>query len=309
MLESKKALATDKRFCYTETKTRRKESEMQICGRNFSQPEIDWIVHQVISRPELTRIDLSREFCRYRHWYKPDGGLKEMSCRVAMLRLERNGLIPLPVPRKKPNPVKAVNRTPRGEPGSDIHFDAGALSLFLEPVNRKSTSFWNELIDRYHYLGYCRMGGAQMRFFVRAGDQLLALLGFSAAAWRVAPRDSFIGWSDSARRAHLHRVVDNSRFLILPWVHGKNLASRILSTAARALPDLWQERYHYRPLLLETFVETPRFNGTCYKAANWTCVGKTRGRGKYDYTNAWGKPLKTIWLYPLDRKYKETLCR
>jgi hypothetical protein len=282
---------------------------MQICGRNFSPSEIDWIHHQVISRPELTRIELSREFCRHINWYKPDGGLKEMSCRVAMLRLERNGLIQLPAPRTKPNPVKTVKRTQMGEPGSDIHCQAGTLSLILEPVNQKSTSLWNELIDRYHYLGYRRTGGAQMRFFVRCGEKLLALLGFSAAAWRVAPRDNFIGWSESARKAHLHYVVDNSRFLILPWVHSKNLASRILSTAARQLPDLWHERYHYRPLLLETFVETPQFGGTCYKAANWTPVGETLGRGKWDREHAKDKPVKRIFLSPLDKRFKEKLCR
>jgi hypothetical protein len=104
-------------------------------------------------------------------------------------------------------------------------------------------------------------------------------------------------------------VVDNSRFLIPPWVHGNNLASRILSGVARRLPDLWQERYQVRPLLLETFVEKDRFSGTCYQAANWTCVGQTKGRGKWDRENNHGKPVKTIWLYPLDRRFKERLCR
>jgi hypothetical protein len=119
----------------------------------------------------------------------------------------------------------------------------------------------------------------------------------------------FIGWSQEARKKNLHQIVDNSRFLILPWISCKNLASRILSMTARQLPDRWQERYNYRPALLETFVEKERFAGTCYKAANWICVGQTLGRGKWDREKAFDKPVKTIWLYPLDRRFKEALCR
>jgi hypothetical protein len=148
-----------------------------------------------------------------------------------------------------------------------------------------------------------------MRFFVKTGEHLAALLGFSAAAWRIAPRDAFVGWTETQRKANLHLVVDNSRFLILPWVRSKNLASRILARVARTLPDLWQQRYHYRPVLLESFVEKERFSGTCYKAANWVCVGQTQGRGKWDRNFTCGKPVKTIWLYPLQRRFKEVLCR
>lgn len=282
---------------------------MQICGRHFSQSDLDWIHCQLDSLPDLTRTRLSRLFCQKVGWYKPDGGLKEMSCRVAMLRLERAGLIRLPVPRTGPAPVKKIRRTARGEPKAPIHIDAGRVQLAIEPVDCATSALWNELIDRYHYLGYRRMGGAQMRFFVHAEKHIVALLSFSAAAWRVASRDVFIGWTDAQRKDNLHRVVDNSRFLILPWVLGKNLASRVLSQAARTLADAWLGRYHYRPVLLETFVETPRFTGTCYKAANWICVGRTLGRGKWDRKHAAAKPVKTVWLYPLQRRFQEVLCR
>ncbi len=282
---------------------------MQICGRHFPPLEIDWIQDQVKSRPDLNRLELSRLFCRHVGWFKPDGGLKEMSCRVAMLRLERCGLIRLPEPQTRPAPVKKVRRTVAGQVQEAIELDAGSVDLALETVDRKSSALWNELIDRYHYLGYCRMGGAQMRFFVRASGKLVSLLGFSAAAWRVAPRDEFIGWTEAQRKKRLHLVVDNSRFLILPWVHGKNLASCILSSAARKLPEHWQQRYKYRPVLLESFIEKKRFAGTSYKAANWICVGQTLGRGKWDRKNAYDKPVKTIWLYPLERRFKEALCR
>lgn len=282
---------------------------MQICGRYFSQTEIDWIRHRIQERPEVTRMELSRMFCRHVGWHKADGGLKDMSCRVAMLRLERSGLIRLPAPRIKYRPVGKIKRTEKGRRQADMHLDAGRITLSLEPVIRKTAPLYNELIDRYHYLGYRRMGGAQMRFFVRADQTPIALLGFSAAAWRVAPRDQFIGWTDRQRKDNLHLVVDNSRFLLLPWVYGKNLASRILSHAARHLPDYWQQRYNYRPVLLESFVEKQRFAGTCYKAANWICVGKTQGRGKWDTQRNFAQPVKTIWLYRLHRRFKEVLCR
>jgi len=283
---------------------------LQICGRRFSESEIDWIRNQVESQPDLNRARLSRLFCRHAQWHKPDGGLKDMSCRVALLRLERSGLIQLPPAKTTPPPAAGkIKRTRQGEPQSPLELQAGRVDLDFEPVEPKMSALWNELIDRYHYLGYNRQGGAQMRFFVYASGRLAALLGFSAAAWRAAPRDQFIGWTDLQRRENLHLVVNNSRFLILPWVSAKNLASRILSGAARKLPELWHRRYNYRPVLLETFVEKQRFAGTCYKAANWTCVGQTQGRGKWDRQYAFAKPVKTIWLYPLERRFREGLCR
>jgi hypothetical protein len=282
---------------------------MQICGRHFIQAEIEWIRQQIESPAGWTRAQLSRMFCSKIGWYKPDGGLKEMSCRVAMIRLQQRGLIRLPAPKKTHFATGGIKRTADGEPKNPIEIDASLADLVIEPVARKTSRLFNELIDRYHYLGYNRMGGAQMRFFVKTGEHLAALLGFSAAAWRIAPRDAFVGWTETQRKANLHLVVDNSRFLILPWVRSKNLASRILARVARTLPDLWQQRYHYRPVLLESFVEKERFSGTCYKAANWVCVGQTQGRGKWDRNFTCGKPVKTIWLYPLQRRFKEVLCR
>ena len=282
---------------------------MQICGRDFTSQEIHWINGQVQTCPDLNRVKLSKQFCQQFDWTMPGGGLKQMSCRVALLRLEKSGLIRLPAVQKKGSRTTSIVCSKKGDPQPAICIDAGHIELCLEVVKRKTAPFFNELIQRYHYLGYSRMCGAQMRFFVRAGTHLVGLLGFSAAAWRVAGRDEFIGWSDGQRKMHLHRVVNNSRFLILPWVESKNLASRILSHAARHLPDLWQQRYGYKPFLLETFVEKQRFTGTCYKAANWIRVGDTLGRGKWDRSNQFAKPIKSIWLYPLDRRYKERICR
>lgn len=139
---------------------------------------------------------------------------------------------------------------------------------------------WNEYIQRYHYLGYTPLSGSQLRYNVFAGDQLVALLSFGASAWKLAGRDRFIGWPEPQRLKNLQLVVNNARFLILPWIQSKGLASKILSISARQLPHDWHQRYGYRPVLLETFVESERHRGTCYKAANWGHVGQTAGRGK-----------------------------
>jgi len=168
---------------------------------------------------------------------------------------------------------------------------------------------WNELIARYHYLGYRPLSGAQMRYLVwSAQGQLLAALGFGACAWQVQPRDRHIGWNDHQRRAGLHRIVNNARFLILPWVQCGGLASRILSGILKPLRADWRGRYGYEPVLLETFVEIPRFTGTSYRAANWLRLGQTQGRGKVEKQHRQIGPLKDIWVYPLHRDFRKTLC-
>lgn len=173
---------------------------------------------------------------------------------------------------------------------------------------KKSTSrLWNEYIDRYHYLGYKPLPGAQLRYFVYAGERLVALLGFGAAAWTTAARDNYIGWTNELRLERLHLVVNNARFLILPWVKVAHLGSKILSLAAKRIATDWYTRYHYRPLLLETFVDTTRFKGTCYRAANWQYLGETTGRGKKGGNKA-ALPVKSVWVYPLDKHAKNKLC-
>ncbi len=150
------------------------------------------------------------------------------------------------------------------------------------------------------------MPGAQIRYFVRSAEgEPLAVLGFGAAAWKIAPRDS--GWDAECRRRNLPFVVNNARFLILPWVRIRHLASHILAQVQRRLPDDWDRRYALRPVLLETFCETQRFEGTCYCAANWIRVGKTQGRGKLDVKNEYALPVKDIWLKPLRRDWKKIL--
>ncbi len=185
----------------------------------------------------------------------------------------------------------------------------GALSgLRLTPVTDKKTSrLWNGLIERYHYLGYTPLPGAQLRYLIESDAGLLGALGFGAAAWKVAARDRWIGWEASVREAHLGRVLNNARFLLLPWVQVRNLASRVLSLAARRIGADFEARYGIRPVLLESFVEVPRFRGTCYRAANWACLGQTTGRGKCDRTHRARLPVKDIYVYPLERGFRQRL--
>lgn len=289
---------------------REKDFPRTVCGRLFTREELDLIRKIISLNPQATRVQISREVCAALSWVKPNGGLKEMSCRVALLRLHRSGIIQLPPPRGPHyNGRRKKRRTPQGEPRALIVNPLKELRpLELHRVALKKESlFWNELIDRYHYLGYTPLPGAQLRYLVYSPLGCLGALGFSAAAWKVKPRDAWIGWSSLQRERNLHLIVNNSRFLILPWVRVKNLASRVLSLCVRKLPEDWEKTYGYRPVLLETFVEKDRFAGTCYRAANWIFVGSTQGRGKLDRFMEHKLPVKDIYLYPLVKKFRDIL--
>jgi len=285
--------------------------QYRYCGRDFSEPELEQIRKTIASDERLNRVKISRRVCELFGWYKRDGGLKEMSCRVALLRMEHDGLICLPPPQKgNGNRTAKVRISSASDPQSEVRVGAGALgALRLEMVVKGATSqLWNELIERYHYLGHKPLPGAQLRYFVFSGSRLLAALGFGASAWSVADRDCYIGWTAKQRKDNLYLIVNNARFLILPWIKSQNLASKILSLACKQIRDDWQARYNYSPVLLETFVEVDRFAGTCYKAANWTQVGITQGRGKLEKSKQGKLPKKYILLYPLVRDFKEQLC-
>ena len=182
-----------------------------------------------------------------------------MSCRVAMLRMCESGLISLPPSRGlNGNPKMGIQFTEETAEKPCLTTPAGHLTdmRFDLVSEKKQSSLWNEYIHRYHYLGYKRLPGAQLRYMVRNGNDLPALPGFGAAAWKTAPRDRFIGWNDRQRQNKLNLIVNNSRFLVLPWVSSKNLASRILGKIAKRLPADWHSKYNLQPVLLETFVES-----------------------------------------------------
>lgn len=283
---------------------------MRYCGRDFSVNEIDIIKNLIAKDPCLCRNHLSRQFCEMVGWFKRDGGLKEMSCRVALLKMQKDGLVQLPLPRRKhANGIRAIKITGTTDPPSMSPTISDFRQLNVSIVESKIDSgLWNEYIHRYHYLGFTRLPGAQLRYIVRANDAPVAFLGFGAAAWRVAPRDLFIGWSDDQRQSRLNLVINNARFLILPWIRHKNLASHIISLVSRRLPPDWEARYAIRPVLAETFVDDNLYRGTCYRAANWKHVGKTKGRGKLDINRQYLSTVKSVWLNPLTPKFRSILC-
>lgn len=283
----------------------------RYCGRDFTPDEMERISRLIAAPPPLNRAQLSRRVCEELQWRRPDGGLKDMSCRVAMLRMDRDGLIRLPAPQTtNGNGRIKPRRTAVSDRGAPIQLSLKELGpIQLRQVrSRKDSSLWNELIDRWHYLGYKPLPGAQLRYFVVAEDgRLLAVLGFGAAAWTAAPRDRFIGWDTDERQRNLHLVINNARFLILPWVRINHLASKILGQAARQIANDWQTRYGFRPVCLETFVERDRFRGTCYRAANWRLIGQTTGRGKLEKNHRRITPIKNIFIYPLNKHFRQTL--
>jgi hypothetical protein len=287
---------------------------MRYCGRDFTATDIELIRTQLAADPPPNRARLSREVCERLNWRRPDGRLKDMSCRVALLRMHTDGLITLPPPRNaKPVPYRARPDIEAlvVEPATPPQVDLTQLSIELVSTKtgtKTDSLLWNTYIQRYHYLGHQPIPGAQLRYFVRAAGQVIALLAFGASAWKTKPRDEFIGWTHEQRPRKLHLVVNNARFLILPWIRCRNLASRVLALISRRLPQDWHARYAYRPVLLETFVEKPRFTGTCYKAANWLYLGDTQGRGKLDQFHRNAAPVKSLWVYPLLSDFRQHLC-
>lgn len=286
-------------------------SSATICGRSFSTQDLEVIRRIIVDESAPCRAEIARQVCRELAWFTEAGELKSMSCRVALLRLQERGLLELPRPRNgngngKPYLPSVVVTAPT----SELAGSAGGLAgLRLRLVrSRVDSRLWNDVIARFHYLGYAPLPGAQLRYLVEYDGGILGAIGFGACAWKVAPRDRWIGWTTEQRKSNLQRVVNNARFLLLPWVRVKNLASRVLSMSARRLARDWQERYRYRPVLLETFVEKARFSGTCYRAANWTYVGDTQGRGKLDRYAERSLPIKGVYLYPLVREFRRELC-
>ena len=290
------------------------EVECRYHGRDFTASEMTLLRALISGPPALSRHALSREFCRRIGWYKTDGGLKDMMARVTMLAMHRDGRIELPPPRQPRAPRRPIAFGPDTEP--PLLPPPTTLEqvrpISLRPVlgRTRESKRWNEYVARYHYLGYTPLVGAQMRYDVHAHDgSPLAMLGFSTAAWKLAPRDRVIGWSPQMREKNLPLVVDNPRFLILPWIHIQNLGSHILAIARKRLPRDWTARYRITPVLIETFVQTPTYTGAVYRASGWTRVGSTQGRGRYDTKKRFDKPTKDIWLRPLRRDWKRVLNR
>jgi hypothetical protein len=284
-------------------------------GRTFSVSELELIRGLTADFAGLGITEISRTVCELLDWKRPNGGLKNLECRQMLERLRDQGLLSLPeLRRTKTRGPQPVRLSSRSDPQPEIGGSAGQYEpLRLEVLRGEgggASALFREWIERYHYLGYRVPFGAHLRYLVRSErcpDRVLACLLFTSPAWKMAERDRWIGWSAGVRARNLQFIVNHGRFLILPWVRVKGLASMILSRCARQLPRDWEALYGYRPLLLETLVDAERYRGTCYRAANWIMLGRTQGRGRMDrHHEAAGTP-KWVFVYPLCRHVRERL--
>ncbi|MCP3921136.1 MAG: DUF4338 domain-containing protein [Desulfobacterales bacterium] len=253
---------------------------------------------------------MSRELCELWDWRRPDGQLKDMACRELLRKLESRFLIKLP-PRQRPGPGQApVIET--------VAIDKKPISCKLSKlkpikvIDARSTVEYEKafsyLIKKYHYLSYSRPVGQNMKYLILGpNDRFLGCLLFGAAAWKSADRDQWIGWSIANREKNLGSICNNTRFLILPWIDVFNLASYALGACLRRLSKDWRHRYGTDIVLVETFVDTTRYIGTCYKAANWQKIGKTKGRSRQDRNRKLKVPIKNIWVFPLERDFRDLL--
>ncbi len=283
---------------------------MQISGQHFTDDILARIRLRVRDEPTLTRSGLSRDVCEWMGWRDAAGRFKEMSCRVALLKLSRGGLIELPEPMEV-SFARPIDAPAIASDWLNIETTLAELGhVWLEPVDgskAEASKQWWEMMRAHHPQGEAPLCGAQLRYSIRCEAGVLGGLSFSAAAWRLKPRDSWVGWDDATRQEMLPRVVNNSRFLILPGVRVDNLASHVLSLALSRLAADWQTRYNITPLLVETFVDSSSYRGTCYKAANWTLLGQTQGRGRQDSGYLRSKTIKDIWVYPLHVQCQQLL--
>jgi len=280
-------------------------------GRELSDTDADTVRAICADPAHPTRAAIAREVCRALAWTRPNGALKDMSAKVALARMAADGLITLPAPRtRQGRPRRHLEATIEAGPEiscslhhlGDIHINT------VTGAQWAASATWNEMIGRFHYLGYTPASGAQIRYLVTTNTGApIAAISFAAAAWALEDRDNWIGWDREARQARLHLVVGNPRFLVATWVRVPHLASHLLATTCHRLRDDWQARYGYEPVLVETFVETGRHRGTCYQAAKPTRVGATKGRGKLDRYNAHALAVKDIYLFPLRRDFRRQL--
>jgi hypothetical protein len=256
------------------------------------------------------RKHISKVLCREWNWLQPNGRLKDMACRELLLTLNRKGLITLP-PR-----LTSANNEKRNRSIPFVNIDQSPLKeklanlglVDLKPVrNTKLEPLYNSLIQQHHYLGYRQIVGNHLKYIAFIADRPVACLGWGSAAWKLKSRDTFIGWDAKTKENNLYFVANNTRFLILPWVSVKCLASKLLALNARRISDDWLQTYNYPLYLLETFVENSRFKGICYKAANWVCTGQTKGTAKKGHLHVIHGNIKDVYLYPLRKDFRKKL--
>ncbi|MBC8492501.1 MAG: DUF4338 domain-containing protein [Chloroflexi bacterium] len=283
-----------------------------IQGRETTPEDIELVRYLIESNPSWHRTRLSKELCELWNWKAANGQIKDMAARSFLLKLEARGLITLPPRRQRYRNLRGARKS---EIAVVLHSSDPITSnlkslqpVRVEPVDAGNLDLFNCLISKYHYLSLHLVGKNMKYMAFDKEDRPLACLLFGSAAWKCAPRDEFIGWDAREREANVNMITNNTRFLILPWVAVPHLASHVLGRVARRIRGDWRDKYGHPVHLLETFVERDRFRGTCYRAANWTCVGETKGRSRQDRYTTMKVPVKDIYLYPLSKWFREALC-
>ncbi len=284
-------------------------TKIRFCGQPVSLEELSVIKSVISDCGGISRTELASTICELLEWRRPNGKLKTVECRNLIEEMAENALVRLPPGRSGRPPG---SRTSVASRTVVVDIELSGTKNQFEPIEivpiagKEDNALWRAMVERHHYLGHRVPFGAHIRYFIRVHNPepiVAGCLQFSSPAWRMEARDRHIGWDDAARRANLQRVVCNSRFLILPTVRIRNLASSVLSLAAARIASDWESRFAVRPLLLETLVDAARFSGVCYRAANWLEAGQTTGRGRNDRQHFHhGESPKTVFLYPLTKK-------
>lgn len=283
------------------------------CGREITGQELDGIQETVGLFPKLSRTELAATICEHLGWITASGGYKTDACIKLLEKLESGGFIRLPEKRKIHicgRGQKPIWLTSRTEPQSDIVCKLKELnSVRVEVVkDKESTGLWNEYVSRYHYLGYKNPFGNVLRYFIVCDRGILGCILFAGAAKALRVRDRWIGWGENERLRNLAWVINNTRFLIFQWVRVKNLASHVLGQVRRRIQENWEERWGYRPVLMETFVDPRRYHGSSYKASNWKYLGMTTGEGLVRKGKKYTTTPKMIFVKPLVKDFRTLLC-
>ena len=279
------------------------ERDILVQGRHLGPEELDWLTQWIAAHPQWSRKRLARELCGHWDWRDQRGRLKDFAARSLLLKLEAHGYFHLPLlqvqkrraPRVAPQLAHWQPPAPWAAPLAQLR----PVKLELVRAGSPQAKRWAFYLDQYHYLGL-RVVGQNLGYLAAdaQGREVAAML-FGAPAWRCASRDQFLGWDEARRRRQLHRLANQTRFLILPWVQVPHLASHVLGRVARRISADWRAKYGHGLDWLETFVERERFVGSCYRAANWQCVGQTQGRSRQDRDHTRQVPVKDIYLYRL----------
>jgi len=290
------------------------DTAIEIQGRKVGTADIGLIRRLMCEHPDWHRTRVSREVCAAWDWRNGTGQLKDMACRTLLLKLEARGLVKLPARRKAPVNAARNRSLPQVEYSrSAVDYSLrDLLPLVIEAVDTGSEDLglFKQLVAEHHYLGLRNTVGENLKYLVRDNrGRVLCCLLFGSAAWRCKDRDRFIGWDDALRQQNLLLLTNNTRFLVLPWVRVKNLASHVLGRIARRIGQDWERKYGHGVWALETFVDRSRFAGTCYQAANWRKVGQTTGRTRNDIANQGPlSSVKDVYVYPLARQFRRYLC-